>query len=317
VDRALEDYIAVLQNCGFPPKWTKVHWASTKGISLGVEIDGLKGTVSLAPDKMVSLISDTLRTLRQDAASAHDMQVLLGRWVWAMLPRREALSVFQASYAFAATGAPSSRLWSKVAAELKAAVGLAPLLVANLRSPWAPWALASDASLYAQGVTYTDVAPETAARLSASARVSAKASLPVNERRTPIGPRPVLGGARQPAPGVRDFVRRARWRTCVSSLWKYPGFITHLEASAACTALRWNLSRPSGRAARVLHLVDNAAVEAAIRKGRCSAYALLLRQRRIAALLLASGTSLHPVWIPSAINPADEPSRPPTQARFL
>ena len=234
VDVALEGYIDVMQSHGFPPKWSKVNWASTKGITLGVEFDGRRGSVYLPPAKMVALIADTNRMLRSDCASAHEMQVLLGRWTWAMMPRREALSVFQAAYAFAATGQSSIRLWSTVARELRAAVGLAPLLVSDLRRPWAPWAMASDASLYAQGVTYAAIGPLNAADIATAARVAAKASPPVDDDRAPIGPRPLLTGARRTSAGVRSYVGRSRWSMHVCLLFLEAPWLHHAPGGFCC-----------------------------------------------------------------------------------
>ena len=56
-------------------------------------------------------------------------------------------------------------------------------------------------------------------------------------------------------------------------------------------------------------LVDSAVVYYILRKGRSSSSHLLSVYRRLSSLLLASGLSVTPIWVPSAANPADAPSR--------
>jgi hypothetical protein len=60
---------------------------------------------------------------------------------------------------------------------------------------------------------------------------------------------------------------------------------------------------------RVFLLLDSSVAFFSLWKGRSSSPALLLVLRKISALLLAGGLSLLPGWIPSAVNPADAPSR--------
>ena len=56
-------------------------------------------------------------------------------------------------------------------------------------------------------------------------------------------------------------------------------------------------------------LLDSTVAFFSIWKGRSSSPRLLLILRKISSLLLASSISLLPGWVPSAVNPADEPSR--------
>jgi len=69
------------------------------------------------------------------------------------------------------------------------------------------------------------------------------------------------------------------------------------------------LSYPSSLNRRVYLLLDSTVAFFSLWKGRSSSPALLLVLRKISALLLASGLSLLPGWVPSAVNPADAPSR--------
>ena len=82
-----------------------------------------------------------------------------------------------------------------------------------------------------------------------------------------------------------------------------------LELRAVFLALHWLLSYPSSLSSRVYCLVDSTVAFFSIWKGRSSSPHLLFVIRKISALLLASGVSLLPGWLPSACNPADGPSR--------
>ena len=75
------------------------------------------------------------------------------------------------------------------------------------------------------------------------------------------------------------------------------------------TAIRWVMSHHQSINRRVLLFSDSQVTVASIRKGRSSSHTLLRRLRYLSALLLSSGIRLVVRWIPSEVNPADEPSR--------
>lgn len=106
-----------------------------------------------------------------------------------------------------------------------------------------------------------------------------------------------------------DTVRTARWSTLVSTTWRGPEHINVLELRAALLALHWVLSHPSAMGGRVYLLLDSAVALFSLWKGRSRSPSLLLILRKISALLLAGGLSLLCGWVPSAVNPADAPSR--------
>lgn len=88
-----------------------------------------------------------------------------------------------------------------------------------------------------------------------------------------------------------------------------PEHINQLELRSVLLALHWVLSHRSSVGQRVLLLLDSLVTHGALWKGRCASPSLFLILRKINSLLLASGTSLFPRWLPSALNPADAPSR--------
>ena len=56
-------------------------------------------------------------------------------------------------------------------------------------------------------------------------------------------------------------------------------------------------------------LVDNLALALAVTKGRATSMHLNFTCRKLAAISFASGSRFVTRWIPSEVNPADEPSR--------
>ena len=104
-------------------------------------------------------------------------------------------------------------------------------------------------------------------------------------------------------------VSDASWRTLISTPWSGEEHINTLELRAALLAVHWCLSYPSSLNSRVLLLLDSTVAFFALWKGRSSSPKMLLVIRKINALLLAGGIALLPGWLPSAMNPADGPSR--------
>jgi hypothetical protein len=104
-------------------------------------------------------------------------------------------------------------------------------------------------------------------------------------------------------------IRAQHWSRVLASRWRTAEHINVLELRAALLALHWLLSYPSALGRRVYLLVDSTVALFSLSKGRSSAPELLLVLRKLSALLLASGVSILPGWLPSAVNPADAASR--------
>lgn len=101
-----------------------------------------------------------------------------------------------------------------------------------------------------------------------------------------------------------------RWGIIAASRWRDNNeHINSLELRAAATAVRWSLSYPSSLGRKLFLFSDSQVAIGSLSKGRSSSPLLLRRLRAISASLLASGLRLLLYWIPSELNPADEPSR--------
>ncbi len=312
VNAALDQYVAAMTAIGLPPKQSKTRRATSNGLEgLGIVVDGQRGEVGLSLAKLHALCASTVALLNGNKCSSREMARMVGRWNWAMMVRRPAMSVFSSAYRFIECAKSTHfDLWPSVRRELSVAVRIAPLLYADIKCDWAPIVVASDASSTGSGVTFVDLpaSPATAASLESLARV------------------PCVPGEAA-STELRSFVEGSRWKTAVSHHWRVTEHINSLEMRAALTSVRWMVKRPrvlqphlplhSSSHRRVLLLTDSSTAFGALTKGRSSAYAILRSCRSIAALSLAAGVYLNMKWVPSALNPADGPSRATHSRRQL
>lgn len=274
-------------------------------------------TVSLASDACLDLARVTLAVLVRGQVSGLGLAHLIGRWTWCMLLRRSSLAVLQHSYRYIeVANRRKFSLWPSVRQELWMLLGLLPLLHARLDVPTFKHAVATDASEWGAGVVCSTVTPEMDRRIwhLCSSRAHATMQTMVNAAQQRGGTidsaaSPALHAASQHYSSFYADVAAARWSTIVSSAWRSPEHINALELRAVLLSLHWLLSYPSGHSSRVYLLVDSTVALFALWKGRSSSARLLVILRKISALLLASGTSLLTGWLPSAVNPADRPSR--------
>lgn len=101
----------------------------------------------ISPHKLINLQHDTSLFVARGYASGLEVSALVGRWTWAALVARPALSVFNAVYRFieCARNRPFT-IWRSVIRELEVISGLSPLLYTSLSAPVASRVIASDAS---------------------------------------------------------------------------------------------------------------------------------------------------------------------------
>ena len=287
---------AALASGGLPPKPSKSHPAlpatadSQPAESLGMEFHH-SGSVRPLTSNTRALILHTQAMLHRNSATGKQMERLLGSWTWNSLLRRPVLSVFSAVYAFARRHREHRRprpLPVRVRDELQAALGLVPLLHADLSAPFSDRVYATDASNWGAGVCYaraTDCwSPDVAIRAGA-ARVGE------------VGP-------------IITAVPRLDWRTAVSSAWgPTTRHINRLEGQAAVMGLRHAARSARLWGTRITFLLDSSVMVGALRKGRSSSWELNRVCRRSAALQFATGLRPLWTWCPTAVNPADRPSR--------
>lgn len=278
-------YIMAMQRIGLPISPKKVTLPSADGVEcLGLLVHGRDHTVGLAPERMVNLCLDTHAVLAAGQCTGAQIARLLGRWTWACLAARPALSVLSSAYRFVEVAKRRRfQLWPSVARELAALVGLAPLLVTDLGAGWCDKLIATDASEVGAGVTVAAVPADAAEAIAHAGN---------NDQRLHV---------------LAEL--DPSFTTIISSRWWTSEHINVLESRSLVLAVRWLLSLRRPQPMRVCMLSDSSVVVGAVNKGRSSSHPLLRRLRHLAALLLASGHRLAVRWIPTDLNPADAPSR--------
>lgn len=262
---------------------------------LGLSFRGAEGRVVPPEDDLADLVVHSLAVASQASVRPSVIRSVVGRWLWFGLLNRPFLSVFSAVFAFTQRYGDSDApvdLWPRVALELRVAVGLAPLLAVDTRLPWCGAVVATDASDSGFGVALADAPASMCRKLAVSL------------------PHPAT---HPEARGVdrSGLVASLPWRPVVSKPWArvHPSHITSGELFALTIGVRHAVAACRACDSRILLLTDNAAVLGAVQKGRSSAASLRSPMRVLAAWLLASGVRLEARYVPSASNPADEPSR--------
>jgi len=288
---------------------------------------------------MQLLLHHTLAVLQRGTCTGLAMAHLIGRWTWCMLLRRPSLSLMQRVYRFIElAGRRRFHLWPSVRRELWLMLGIAPLLCARLDAPLHHRVVATDASQLAAGVVSAAVTPELHRYMGevCSSRMHAVVqpllgsqvgqdctmSVPSDSFTTAAaiypmsnspGPESLSSSAsatlRRAYARFYSLVKSERWSPVLSTPWRVAEHINALELRAVSLALHWLLSYPSTLGRRVFLLVDSTVALFSLLKGRSSAPSLLFVLRKIGALLLASSISFLAGWVPSAVNPADAPSR--------
>jgi hypothetical protein len=302
-----------------------------QGVTLGVDIDGRRGIISLNPGKQLSIMSSTHRLLRSPAVSGRQLSAVVGSWTWPMLLRRATLAAFKHVYTFIQRYPEESRpLWRSVRRELLVVMALAPVLRCDLRVHSWPKLIATDASMIGSGVVSSRLTLHIESSLWPLMTQPECSLLPTGpppdaEPRTGAADDGPVLVAQQPVDVHRtttmDVERRRlavtqlitsptlRWSTVLSSKWRRPQHINELEFVSLLLSIRWVLSHPDACHRQLHVLVDSSSVYFGTHKGRSSSPAMLALLRRYAALLLASGLTVLTGWIPSALNPADQASR--------
>lgn len=285
-----QEYCQRMDAKEFKVKRSKIVKPTTNGVEcLGVEVNGNDYTIGVHPKKLNQLIHDTRQVLYNGSCTGRALAKLIGKWTWAMLLFRPALSIFDSVYRFIQTSDRLCfKLWSSVRYELECVIGIAPLLWSSLDNPWWDQVIATDASMIGQGVCATkDIPCATVVDISSSM--------------DPIGIEQVLVDMKH---------NNSHWSTIVSSKWENnEEHINSLELRSIMSGIKWCLSYPSAINHRLLMLSDSQVSVAVLSKGRSSSHSLLRRVRSIAAHLLSSHIQLFIKWIPSHHNPADGPSR--------
>ncbi len=111
---------------------------------LGAEVDGDQGMLGGSSERLRKICLATMWLLNQRYLKRKQVQIVAGRWVFAMQFRRPTMSIFNAVWAF--VGNVKSCRVDEVRQELATAITLCPLMHSSLRAPLSEIITASDAS---------------------------------------------------------------------------------------------------------------------------------------------------------------------------
>jgi len=295
---------AAYARAGLPVNAKKLQPPTSAQVAvLGMHINGAARTVSVAVESLMAVIVDTLLLLQRGHATGIEVSRILGKWTWYILVRRPALSLLQHVYKFVqCAGRSRYSIWPSVQRELFALVCIAPLLTSSLRAPFFGQVIATDASMDGGAVVSTPTVLDS----NAFSAWWQCAYQPVLHHSVA----PVTGNASfhlrsVSIPPTTIFALVYQWQ------WKFRegNHINELELYSVLSAVKWLLSKPATVGVRLMIMTDNQSVYYGVRKGRSSSSRMLLLLRKLNALLLVSGVTLHVAWVQTAVNPADYGSR--------
>lgn len=334
---------------GLQVKWKKLRLPSTEPMQfLGMLVGGRELVIRLPIDKLRRLTCMTIDLLRSDLVTGTQLQRVIGLWTWQLMLARPALSVLHYSYRYMRIlDERKGVLWPSVRSELVSLLSLLPLLQISLTDTWHQRLIATDASEYGAGVVTTSLShslfgllwPLTASRHTIHSQITGLVKVRQDsyvkhvdsdafslDSYNLVQPAVALNRSDIDSERMRIYTDAFRylelvsspsvqWHTIISSRWRWVQHINSLELQSIIIALKRLLTSPAVLERRILLLCDSAVVAYTLTKGRSSAASLVRGMKKIVALLLSSGCRIGVAWIPTQINPADEPSRAMVTAR--
>ncbi|CAL1154679.1 unnamed protein product [Cladocopium goreaui] len=296
--------------------------------SLGFLIDGLNGTVSPIPERLDKICKAFMWLSRRPQVSGRSIERLLGHAVHICLLRRELLSIFRGLYDFAYSCYDRrAKLWPVAAKEARWAANLLKLCQADLKKTWSRQVTSSDASLSGIAVCKRDMEPAEQSIIGGiKEHWRYKSRIPVNPREAALSPLDPFSNPETVKPSEvqkqdpfelnevfpevpKKHLQKDLWHDVFAVHMTHPEHISLLEGRGVVAALRHKFRSSFEFNRKHLHFSDNLAVALLAARGRSNNFQMLRVSRRIAALLLATGSWLSVRWIPSEYNVADRASR--------
>ena len=326
VQRAKDGAVARLRQVGLT-----VHEemdANNISQSLGYMIDGSVGQVTPIPDRLHRVQLAFKWLSRRPRVTGKAVQRLLGHAVHFMMLKRELLSIPRHLYAFVQQANGRCRLWCSAAVEARWIGELLPLCATDLRKQTSALLSASDASLSGIAVCTRTLDEQTVRAIgSYRERWRFKGRNPANRPRQTalegLDPFVDVASVKPVGPVVEDpfeldnqfpdvpkaLLDNTDWSLRFSQRMVYSEHITLLEGRGIVASLRHKFRSTGQFHQHHVHLSDNLGMVLAVDKGRSSSPQLMGVCRRLACLLICTGSSLTCRWIPSELNIADAGSR--------
>ncbi|CAE7427144.1 DEK1, partial [Symbiodinium sp. CCMP2592] len=291
----------------------EVSEAQTVVQGLGLVIDGEQKCVSLSTARIWKLRLASLALCnRCKPPEPKVIEKIVGHFTFAMMIRRETLSVFSEVYRYMRCERPSSRMWAAARKEIRQASSLLPLMSTPFDLPWSTTVLATDSSEVGYGVCAREVCSKL---VTATARTSEKwryaVEGAVKARASALGLDPggshegslhdecarvVQAEFKEVCPSILD---PSKWHVLFRGAWTYSENILRTEGRAMLSGVRHLLRTRRCAGQRYLLLVDNLSLALACCKGRGGSMLANSTCRQLAALSLAGNCKFHVRWIPS------------------
>ena len=277
---------------------------STSGVCIGVElVDGRQWWPQ--GSRLCELIDAVIDIAEHPRASPGAVGAFLGVLQWHDLLRRLKLSVFAEVYRFTgdATDWKVVDVPPAVLVELVVDIVLSAFTSVDMGLPYLGFLGATDASTeFGHGAT---IAPMDRQRLHNIAQLAAKSGehVVLHGVDDTLATRRLLSRPHQLGLQLSDF------EVMFSLRVEAPRHINLEEAEALLHFVRWVLRSPQRFCHRLVVLMDSRVVIGAVGKGRSGSVPLNRLLRRLAALTFAGELAVFVVFIPTAHNPADHPSR--------
>ena len=324
VQRGFNRLRAVLEQWGF-----RIHDVSDAAPvveGLGLLIDGNAGRISLTAKRIWKLrLASIALCRRRGAPLPKIVEKIIGHFTFAMLIRRETLSVFSHVYRYCRSDRPNPAIWALAKKELMQASSLLPLMSSSMSGVWDTTVSATDSSDVGYGVCERHLPAPAVARTARTCEAwRYKVAGAIKARENALGL--VDSGERLPHylqdecarvcssqfEEVQPFILDSTaWHTVFSGRWHYEENILRTEGRACISGVRHKLRSLRSCGRRHLLLVDNLSLALALTKGRGSSYIANRSCQQLCALSLASDCKFFVRWIPSERNCADKPSRSP------
>lgn len=125
---------------------------ANSAIELGVNLDGTAGLIGAGPVRVHQLLAVTLVLLTQKNPKLKWVQIVLGRWIFALQFRRPAMAVLSQAWNYTKKGEDRRRWWPIVQRELALLVSMVPLIHSDLRMTFNETVTCSDASHFGGAV---------------------------------------------------------------------------------------------------------------------------------------------------------------------
>jgi len=227
----------------------------------------------------------------------------LGSWNCHMQFRRPTYSVFQDVYVQQRSMPLDAirPLSTTAKTELLVAICLAPGMITNCRAAICDKIYSTDASTQAGGITVADLPPWMKLTLYDLAEFGG-AHVRLDT------PCPLTGMDLVKGELVALLTIPLEWQTVIGYDFKFQEHINLLEMLVVVTLLS-RLVKAKVSHQRVLVLIDSGVVKGAATKGRSSSRRLNVLLRRLASYILARDLYVEFLWLPSAANSSDAPSR--------